>query len=150
MMIRGAFFVCLMAAASSADSLPRRGGRLQRKRKLEEDDEGGAENHSRQQSELGSFLIHEWSWGFMSAVQCQHTAFKSYLDQCNLLHRVGISTLHADPDLEKMGRFGNYGKSPGNAHRDMVYWLGEPRCVATTCFPVWVKVQNALLSGGGV
>ena len=88
------FAIAIVMAASSgpSDPLLLRGGRLQRKRNLQDAQSSRPstpEAPPPKESELGAFLIEEWSWGFLSAARCQQFAWKAHQDQCSLLNRLG-------------------------------------------------------------
>jgi hypothetical protein len=59
-------------------------------------------------SALGCYLLEQWAWGHMAAVQVQVIAALAVQDGANL------------PMLRKLAKLGKAGKMQGNVHRDLV------------------------------
>ena len=122
---------------------PIRGGRQQRKRQREESEAISLPTSSEAHSELANHLIDQWSWGLLSAIKVQLLAAKSYQDTAALLDRFNISHDEIPTTLKKLMSLGTNGRHPGNIAKQLVTWLGEPQFVATTNFPIRVKVTKA-------
>ena len=91
-------------------------------------------------SVLGVSLLTEWAWGKLSAPDVQKYAAKALQDQQELLVRIGQGVDLCSNTLKALSSIGRNGLFPGNAHRELVTWLGEPS--TPKCFEVAINVVN--------
>ena len=93
-------------------------------------------------SQLLTSLVQEWAWGKHSSIEIQRLCHKSYLDQKTLREKLKMSPDHIDRSLVAVARMGNFGKYPGNVHRELVAWLGDPTPPKPLTLEVPVKVAK--------
>jgi len=150
-----------MASSSQlVESLPRRGGRQQRRARLEASTEPKAapdtnvpastSEQSKFDSELVARLISDWAWGSLSAIEVQKIAALAHADQITLIDKMRsalasnsavLALHHMQPSmsLERLAAIGARGRQPGNCHRDLLEWLGQPRSPPPTNFDIPIK-----------
>jgi hypothetical protein len=92
-------------------------------------------------SRLAHALVMDWGWGHTSASQVQRQAQLAHDDERALLDRLGHSPDHGSRSLKALAGLGNNGSLPGNAHRDLVAYLGEPDVPK----PLLAKVHVAVM-----
>ena len=92
------------------------------------------------ESKLVRELVHGWGWGKYSAAEVQRMCFLALKDQEELLDKIGASRAHIQPSLIAVAGIGSSGKYPGNAHRELVAYLGEPVTAKATKVPVPIRV----------
>ena len=92
-------------------------------------------------SRLAHHLVMEWGWGHVSATSVQRQAKLAHDDERALLDRLGHGHDHGSRSLKALAELGNSGRLPGNAHRDMVAYLGEPDMPK----PLLAQVHMAIL-----
>ena len=76
-------------------------------------------------SQLVVHLLHEWSWGHLSATKVQEFAHKAYTDQVNLLKSLKLSPDSAAQSLKKIASLGSFGKHKHNCHAELILYLGD-------------------------
>ena len=80
----------------------------------------------------------------MSAPEAQEIASMALCDQEALCRAAGVSPFSISPSLRRLAGIGSSGTHPGNAHRDLVAWLGEPSIPGPYVADVPVKVQKPI------
>ena len=85
-------------------------------------------------------LVQEWAWGALSANKVQQLAALAVADHIKLLNRVGASLEYIPSSLKALAAIGGSGKYPGNAHRDLLTYLGEPDIPKAFCAAIHIKV----------
>lgn len=90
--------------------------------------------------ELTGSLVVEWAWGALSANKVQHLAALAVADQTKLLQRVGASLDYIPSSLKALAAIGDSGKYPGNCHRDLLSYLGEPNIPKAFRVPIHIKI----------
>ena len=89
------------------------GGYLQQLELLEEDSDVADEEAEVVPSRFALILTQKWGWGRLSAPEVQELAAAA--------HRDGLQ----HPEVHKLASIGNWGRFPGNAHRDLLFHLGK-------------------------
>ena len=72
----------------------------------------------------------------------QRTAKLAFDDQTELLRSLGLSEDFADQTLRRLSSLGRSGTVPGNVHRDLVLYLGEPSTPKTFKTSIHVQLQK--------
>ena len=85
--------------------------------------------------------------GGISATGLQELAMKAYQDEVALLKAHGIHEAKAHASLAALARLGTWGKHPGNVHKALMAWLGEPSTPAPMIHTVPLLAQKAKVGG---
>ena len=101
-------------------------------------------------SEIADLVIREWAWGLLSANKVQKMAATSLADQQSLLARLKISRDFLPQGLVALAGIADKGRYPGNAHRDLVRYLGEPMRPKPFRASIHVKVLKPVPGRGRV
>ena len=91
---------------------------------------------------LAAHLVREWAWGQMSAVEVQILAGKAFEDESHVLAKLGAASEHGSQSLKMLAKLGSSGRHPGNAHRELINFVGTqepPKCFGAN---VHVVVQK--------
>ena len=93
-------------------------------------------------SELALHLLREWSWGKISAPEIQRIASTAFKDQVELAKKLKGTCDDCSKSLARLARLGSNGNHPGNAHRELLTWLGEPVSTKPLSVEISVVVQK--------
>ena len=130
----------LMAEAPSRGSKRRHDGRQARAGSLASASSVAGPPGHPESLDLGTFdsslalkLLKDWSWGRLSSKQVQEFAACSHKAEIAMLNRLNLSHEYASKSVGKLASLGDSGRHPGNTHRDLLAFLGEPRAPSPHC-----------------